>query len=253
MNKKNQTFNYENKTYLNKLEELHDAYYQKYILFFKKYIEKDDNFLDVGCGAGTVLNALKKDGYINGYGCDISALFIKKAAFQGLKNVTAYNGKKLPYKNNFFNLIGSFNVLEHTQEPEQYLTEQISRLKKDGYLIVACPNFLTSILKSPHPRINGIKSKVKNIGRTVNKIFFDKKDVFERIPPIIRKEFQYDDDAIVITNLLVLRRNTRKNNCKIIYESGFINLDSRLTRLIDVVPFAKYFMPSCFIVAQKLK
>jgi len=71
------------------------------------------------------------------------------------------------------------------------------------------------------------------------------------MPSIIQEKFEYDDDAIVVTNLIDIRRTFQKNKCKIIYESGFINYDTNLFKLINKIPFFKYLLPSCFVVARK--
>src|ERR1035437_4344380 len=95
-------FNYENKIYLKKLNDLKISYYSKYIKYIKKYLNnKNSLFLDVGCGNGTVLNILKKEKFINGYGVDISKLFIKEGKSKGLKNLYYYDGTNLPFKSNF--------------------------------------------------------------------------------------------------------------------------------------------------------
>ncbi len=133
-------FDYENKVYLEKLNNLKNSYYSKYIRYIKRYLKNNESlFLDVGCGNGAVLKELHK--YKNGYGIDISKLFIKEARSKGLKNVYYYKGDRLPFKDNFFDLIGSFNVLEHTSNPDRFIKEQVLKLKPNGYLIISCPNF----------------------------------------------------------------------------------------------------------------
>ena len=246
-------FNYENEQYLHKLEELPLSYYSKYIEYLRKFLKNNSSkFLDVGCGNGTILRELKKRGYENGYGIDISKLFVNEARKRRLKNIYYYDGDKFPFKKEFFDLIGSFNVLEHTQNPEKFILGQISLLKPNGFIIVACPNFLSSILPSPHPRIKGIKNRFKNFQRVVLKVI-NNDSFFEKMPPIKRRIFQYDDDAIVVTNLIDLKRILKRYNCEVIYESGFINYDSLVFRLIGSIPLMKYFLPSCFVVAQKSK
>lgn len=247
-------FNYENKNYLQKLNDLSPSYYSKYIEYIKKYLhEKNLVFLDVGCGNGFVLGSLQKKGYTNGYGIDISRLFIKEAKSKGLKNVYHYGGEEFPFKKNYFDLIGSFNVLEHTHDPSKFIKRQLSLLKIGGFIIITCPNFLSSVIISPHPRVNGIIAKLRNFVKVQEKIFSHKDKPFQMMKPIIRKNFQYDDDAIVITNLMDIKKLLKKNNCKIVYESGFINYDNFFVKLINAIPVVRYSMPSCFTVAKKIK
>jgi SAM-dependent methyltransferase len=243
-------FDYENSQYLQKLDELPPEFYKKYISCIKKYAKKINIFLDVGCGNGFVLSGLKELGYNNGYGVDVSKLFVTVAKKRGLKNISQYDGGKLPFKNNNFELVGSFNVLEHTEHPEFFLREQLRTLAKGGYLIVACPNFLSVVMQSPHPRINGIINRIKNLIRILTRLFVPN-TTFERMKPIKRAIFQYDDDAIVVANPLDLKRVLQDMNCSFIYESGFIQSDSKITQFIDALPILRFMMPSCFIVVRK--
>lgn len=246
-------FNYENKQYLEKLNELNESYYSKYILFVKKYLKSNSSlFLDVGCGNGFVLSKLRDEGYENGYGIDISKLFIKEARKKRIKNVSVYDGINLPFNDQKFDLIGSFNVLEHTSEPEAFIKNQISKLKFKGILIVACPNFLSSTIISPHPRVGGIVPKIRNFSLVHKKLLLGSGESFETMEPIIRKNFEYDDDAIVITNLIDVKRVLKKNGCNIVYESGFINYDNFFARLLNSIPLIRYSLPSCFVVAKKV-
>ncbi len=244
-------FNYENTQYLQKLNELPPEFYKKYLKYIKRYIiKKSSRFLDVGCGNGFLLTSLNRQGYRNGHGIDVSKLFIAAAKKRGLKYCYQYDGGKLPFKNNYFELVGSFNVLEHTENPEFFLQEQLRTLTGGGYLLIACPNFLSVVMQSPHPRIKGLTNRIKNFVRILTKLIVSE-DKFERMRPIKRAIFQYDDDAIVVTNPLDLRCIIQKMDCSIIYESGFIQSDSRITHVIDALPVIKYMMPSCFIVVRK--
>lgn len=246
-------FNYENKQYLQKLDNLQESYYSKYISKIKLLLSnKEKRFLDVGFGSGTVLKNLKNEGYVNGYGVDISKLFVQQGKKRGLSHLYYYDGTRLPFKDNYFDLIGSFNVLEHTEDPEEYLKEQLKKIKKKGKIIIACPNFLSVLFPSYHRRLSGTKNKTRNLLVILYKLIFNKSGKFEKMPPVIRKNFQYDDDAIVVTNLLDIERFLIKNRCTIIYESGFINYDSILFRFMNAMLLVKYMLPSCFIVAQKI-
>lgn len=246
-------FNYENKQYLDKLDLLEKNYYSKYISFIGKYLRvKNGVFLDVGCGNGSALTQLNKSGYKNGYGVDVSKLFVKAARKKNLKKVYFYDGINLPFENNFFDLIGSFNVLEHTNNPSAFLRQQLSKIKKGGYLIIACPNFLSVVMNSPHRRIKGLRRRTINFFTIIKKLLIPSYK-FEKMPPIFRENFEYDDDAIVVTNLVDLKNFITKNRCKIVYESGFINYDNFMFKLINAIPVVRYMLPSCFIVAQKNK
>jgi 2-polyprenyl-3-methyl-5-hydroxy-6-metoxy-1,4-benzoquinol methylase len=246
-------FNYENQDYLDSLNRLPENYWSKYRATIKKYLKnKNSKFLDVGCGNGINLKYLNSQGYSNVYGAEVSRLFVKKAENNKIKNVYYYDGVNLPFENNFFDLIGSFNVLEHTSNPEDFLKDQVSKLKKNGALIIACPNFLSFLFLSKHRRLVGVGNKVKNFLTIIRKVVHSSGS-FERMPPVVRKNFQYDDDAIVVTNLLDLKAILNKCGCEIVYDSGFINYDTNIFRLINSIPLIRYGLPSCFVVAIKRK
>lgn len=247
-------FNYESKQYLKKLNNLGESFYSKYLKYIEESLpNKDSIFLDVGFGSGTVLRKLQADGYINGYGVDISKLFVHEGKKHKLSHLYHYDGTNLPFSNNFFDVIGSFNVLEHTEQPEKFLQEQIRKLKKGGKIIVACPNFISVFFPSASPRLRGPVNKTRNISRIVQRLFFSKHIRLEKMPAIVRKDFQYDDDAIVVTNLIDIEKILKKNGCRTTYKSGFINYDTFLFRAVNSIPFLKYLLPSCFIIAAKDK
>lgn len=245
-------FNYENTQYLEKLDQLDASYYAKYVKHIEQELKrKKKRYLDVGCGNGVVINQLSAKGYVNGYGVDVSKIFISQGKKRGIKNLYHFNGKTLKFKKDSFDVVGSFNVLEHTEDPSEFINMQLSVLKKGGSIIIACPNFLSVLFPNSHPKLRGFKNKSKNALTLVDKKINKSHRKFESMEPIIRKKFQYDDDAIVVTNLIDIRQRLEDLGCKVIYESGFINYDKPMYRFINQIPGVKFLLPSCFIVARK--
>ena len=244
-------FNYENKQYLKMLEDLNPYFYNKYITFIKKFIKnKNNRFMDIGCGNGNVLAPLVADGYKNVYGCDISKLFINSAKKRGLKNVFWYDGGKIPFEDNYFDLVGSFCVLEHVKKPIFFLKEHIRLVKKGGYIIVTCPNLLTVFFKLGHPRVDTLNKRLKNIPKIFRKIFSNKVS-FEKIDPIINNNFYPDADVVTIANLIDIVRLFKRYNCRIVCSNGFMINNGIIYKIIGSIPILKYFLPSCFVVFKK--
>ena len=52
---------------------------------------------------------------------------------------THYNGKELPYENDYFDRIIISHCLEHILNPESFLFEMMSKLKKGGILPISLP------------------------------------------------------------------------------------------------------------------
>lgn len=50
-----------------------------------------------------------------------------------------YNGKRIPFKSNYFDRIIISHVLEHIPDPEYFLKDMMSKLKKNGILSIALP------------------------------------------------------------------------------------------------------------------
>jgi len=248
---KAERFNYENKHYLERLECSGYSLYSKYLFYIKKLLSsKKELFLDVGFGGGQVLKILSDEEYINIYGCEVSSLFLKAAAKKGLKNLTFYKGESLPYKDNFFRVVGSFTVLEHVENPVVFLTEQIRVTKPGGYIIVICPNFLNFIFHTSYRKQNKFYKRLLNIPKIFKKLF-SYEYTFEKMELIIEKDFQSDDDAVNLINLIDIEKFFLHSDCQIVFSSGFSISNNFVTRLIESIPIIRYCFPSCFLIAKK--
>lgn len=244
-------FDYENKQYLEMFEKQGANFFLKYIAYIKYFLkDKKNSFIDIGCGNGNVLVPLMNEGYKYIYGCEISRLFVSSAKKRNLKNIYWYDGKKIPFNNNHFNVVGSFGVLEHAEDPINFLKEHIRITKKGGHIIVTCPNFLTVFFKLEHPRANTLIKRLKNIPKIFKKMCSNEIS-FEKVEPIIRKRFHADDDMVTISNLIDMERFFKKNNCDLIYSNGFMIQDSTFKKNVGSIPVLRYFLPSCFIVVRK--
>ena len=124
--------------------------YRKFILypFLKKFINKNDQFLDYGCGLGLFLNSLKT--YPLASGCDINEYFAKHCISKDLdvKHIVVNN--KLDYSDSFFDVVLMDNVLEHIKNPNFLISEIYRILKNNGTLIVGVPGIKGFILDDDH-------------------------------------------------------------------------------------------------------
>lgn len=102
------------------------------------YGDKKIKILDLGCGTGANMKALGKFGEVWGVDVAVEAIgFCKK---KGLTRVKLASTKKLPFKNEEFDLVTMFDVLEHVEEKETL--KEVSRiLKKDGSLLITVPAY----------------------------------------------------------------------------------------------------------------
>lgn len=97
--------------------------------------------LDVGCGEGEFLE-ICQDAGIECFGVDISSYALKKAKsrVKGDFFRADLEKEKLPYNDNFFDAVCSFDLLEHLNSPEVLFRESRRVLKKNGVLFLTTPN-----------------------------------------------------------------------------------------------------------------
>lgn len=106
----------------------------------KSYLVKG-KIMDIGCGSGETLQLLKGLGW-DVYGIEPNSYAVSVATKSNLENVKLGTYEHLKfYKNNFFDAIRLYHVLEHIDDPNLCLKLIHQKLKKDGELIIALPNY----------------------------------------------------------------------------------------------------------------
>lgn len=242
----NNKYYYNNENYSNILDKQGGVVFKKITRFIEKYSCASSFILDAGCGTGNLLQQIKSRPNI--FGIDISNTFIDKARDKKL-NCILYNGSDFPFEDGRFDLVSSLNVVEHVFNLEPFLLESLRVLKQDGFLIIACPNFL-SITNNFHWHTSGLKQKGRNLASLIKKLF-SRKYSFEKMKTIERKEFCPDDDACNVMNPADIYKWSKKNNLKIEYWSGqTMYKSSRFINFIDKT-ILKIFFGSCFFVFRK--
>ena len=111
----------------------------------KKYKKNLDNFLEIGCGTGFVLNGiLKTFPQISLLGSEIflHGLSFAKSRIPG-GNFMQMDARKVPFIDEF-DAIGAFDVLEHIEEDDVVLFELNKALRRKGLLLITVPQ---------HPRL----------------------------------------------------------------------------------------------------
>tara|TARA_B100001057_G_scaffold469842_1_gene530565 strand:- start:696 stop:1379 length:684 start_codon:yes stop_codon:yes gene_type:complete len=116
-------------------------YPQKFINYLVKRFEikKKQKVLELGCGRGEFLNEFINNG-LDGYGVDI--LDYCKNFFPNLnfKKIDMVN-EKLPYEDNFFDVIYSKSIIEHFYFPDKIFKEAFRVLKPGGIIITLTPEW----------------------------------------------------------------------------------------------------------------
>jgi SAM-dependent methyltransferase len=97
--------------------------------------------LDVGCGAGAVAKAVKRErADLQVFGCDLSqsALAVASASPGGVDFRLA-TAERLPFSDGELDFVWIFDVLEHVEEPEQVLREVARVLRPGGGFHIVLP------------------------------------------------------------------------------------------------------------------
>lgn len=103
---------------------------------------KGSNILDIGCGYGALSCVLTKEGArCTGTEIDKNALSLAKRFSSTILKKSGprflqVKGELLPFKNNSFDVVVLFDVIEHVGKPSIVLEESQRVLKKDGILYV---------------------------------------------------------------------------------------------------------------------
>jgi SAM-dependent methyltransferase len=104
----------------------------------RKLLQKEDEVLDIGCGRGFFLKSI--EGTVkSGFGLEFSQYAIEN-------KVTAYPIRAamiqdIAKENTKFDVICSFQVLEHVVNPKEFIQGCLQVLKPGGKLVLSTPNF----------------------------------------------------------------------------------------------------------------
>lgn len=103
---------------------------------------KNRRVLDIACGTGYGLGFLKRDAMsVTGVDVDIDAAREARNECDTQRTfVLLGDGTNLPFKDESFDAVTSFETLEHLHARDKFLAELKRVLKKDGRLILSTPN-----------------------------------------------------------------------------------------------------------------
>lgn len=92
--------------------------------------------LDVGCGDGVLLSLLSQ-GWL--YGVDTDQDSLNFASGKIKAKLIQAKAERLPFSNNFFDLVIATEIIEHLDQPGRLLTEAKRVLRPGGRLIITTP------------------------------------------------------------------------------------------------------------------
>lgn len=110
--------------------------------FAKDLISGKNFIIEIGCGEGYGTNYLSQ--YVNHIvGLDNSEQVIQHASGKYRSKTCSfklYDGSEIPYHDNTFDAVISFQVIEHVQDDRNYLAEIHRIVKMGGIFIMTTPN-----------------------------------------------------------------------------------------------------------------
>lgn len=104
------------------------------------FFKTGESVLDIGCGDGAVGALLQKEVGVKVTGLDISEEAVKKARQKGIDAKIGNSEQKLPFDDNSFDKVFWGDNIEHLFNPALAIKEIRRVLKKEGRLILSCPN-----------------------------------------------------------------------------------------------------------------
>jgi len=195
--------------------------------------------LDVGSGTGEEIKIINKFGDV--YAVDINEKAVDLIPDEFCTEKKVADACKLPYEDDFFHAIISFDVLEHITEDRKAVLEAHRVLKRGGYLVYAVPCF--QWLFSSHDRALGHKRRYSKSGL---KSLFDCFTV---------ARFSYWNFLLFVPSafLRILNKSNDKDKIEYIKMPKFINqllylilkLENRLIALDTQLPVGTSIVGYC--------
>lgn len=109
-------------------------------------LKPDSNILEIGCGIGTIVYELSQKGY-NIIGADISTQAIEYGRHKyPLIELQIQAAETLPYEDNTFDIVLSFDLLEHIAQVERHINEVSRVLRPGGCYLFQTPNKYSNVI-----------------------------------------------------------------------------------------------------------
>lgn len=100
---------------------------------------KNAHLLEIGCGMGYLSEVASE--YFSYVGTDITLIPLQAARSRdGSIDYVQGDALRLAFRSEVFDVVVAFDILEHTERPENAVAEAHRILKKDGCIIATVPN-----------------------------------------------------------------------------------------------------------------
>lgn len=111
-----------------------------------KVVARYSKILEIGCGKGRVVSYFYRKGY-DIIGIEINESLIEESKkLYGNLPLSLVNSEILPFADNSFDVVISFDVFEHIPNSDKHLQEVNRVLRDGGYYLLQTPNKLTNVV-----------------------------------------------------------------------------------------------------------
>jgi 2-polyprenyl-3-methyl-5-hydroxy-6-metoxy-1,4-benzoquinol methylase len=194
-------------------------------------LKPDDRILEIGCGIGTVVSELAKQGY-DVTGTDISQVAVEYGrAKYGNIRLEVQPAEELAFQDSSFDVVLSFDLFEHIARVDRHIDEVHRVLKPAGLYLFQTPNKLSSAIsetlvhkslkwRRAHPSLHTpgqLRRRLARHGFETRFVKMDQRNEYmlsklERLGPLARfaKRIDFTKLPLVLQiNLYVIARKIR--------------------------------------------
>ena len=203
-------------------------------LQFLDEMPKGRTLLDVGCGTGIFLHEAEKKGY-QPWGLDFSREDIKVGQGRfGLKNLFAMGIEGFSKKNKSkrFDIISFFEVIEHMDQPADFLSKVKKLLKPGGLIVLSTPNrdrSLDTLAEGDYPPNHLTRWNEKSLRAFLERQGFE-------VVTVVTKKFEWDEVAAFIKAKIkfgIARRMAKRGLDN--QDQGTVQQAAKLMRIKDFI------------------
>jgi SAM-dependent methyltransferase len=214
------------------------AYYSDYVEFVAETSPAPGSLLDIGCGGGWSTALFSDRGY-TATGIDLTPRFETNDRRVHLLRADAY---ALPFRAETFDVVATYQTIEHMTDPARFLDEALRVLKPGGELSIVGPNLLSLgasvyaltywVWKNRPVRRIFVRDREMPrhpFGTTLPEVLvtmacnaaritarsFSSKPVLQMRVPDLRPPFHGDNDACFVCNPIDLARYLKAHGCRV--------------------------------------
>lgn len=256
MNEAQQAFYKDSDAYLECLRGRTPDDYKTYADLVAVCAPPGGSVLDLGVGRGVSSRVLASRGLVV-TGVDLSTRFLRDArSSSGPRGtVLAASAMELPFGSDTFDVVASFELIEHIPDVPRMLGEASRVLRPGGSLVIVGPNLLSpfnplrAFVALPKLELNSWRSlaiAVRNLFISIDKCFAQGTS-FLCVEVIVREGMHSDQDACYLSSPLDLRRWSRRAGFELTryQKDGRRMIGRSLNRLFGGLG------PSIWVVARK--